>query len=538
MSEMENYEATRFDRQDMLIVFALAVAGLLVFSFLFSTRYEGLRSNDQFDYAQIARNVYRGNGFTTLALKPAELAFDPRLEHHPDYWRPPLYPLLIAAVFLFLGPKEYAGVLVSGIFFALLLPLAYVFGRKLANRTTGISAAVILLCLPEMWDYSLHGLTEMTFAFLFTLLVYGLHSGLNPMLLGIVFGLCYLTRYNAFIYLPLLAWYLLIVERWKWRESALFGAGCILVTAPWLVRNLALTGNPFFSLQKIEIAKYTNAFPGYSAYLVFETVGPVFMLTRHAGEVFEKYLRGLNILVAEIPSLIHPALMALFFGGLLAFRLPRRVRFLLYTIILILALQTHVLALTHPLIRLFTPLVPAIVLFATVCYSQLLHLLPWPNGRAILWYAGIVAMACLLLNRGLRASYETVEAAPLEVAEHIKAVAGAGPVATDHPWELSWRADIITIWAPVSYAELEASIPNVQYVYFSGMPSDMTEIELYSKGYIFNQSFKNAFEPVKQFGGRGVLFKRKNGTTSEPGLEEGKTKGPTTLWSKGSARPK
>ncbi len=514
MPEMENYEATRFDRKDILIVFALAVAGLIVFAILFSTRYEGLRSNDQFDYAQIARNVYRGNGFTTLALKPAELAFDPRLENHPDYWRPPLYPLLIAAVFLFLGPKEYAGVLVSGIFLALLLPLAYLFGRKLANRTVGVSAAALLLVLPEMWNYSLHGLTEMTFAFLLTLLFYGLSSRFHPISLGVIFGLCYLTRYNAFIYLPLLAWYLLVVERWKWRESALFGAGCVLVTAPWLVRNLALTGNPFFSLQKIEIAKYTKAFPGYSAYLVFETVGPVFMLTRHAGEVFEKYLRGLNILVAEIPSMVHPVLMVLFFGSLLAFRLPRRVRFLLYTIILILALQTHVLALTHPLIRLFTPLVPAIVLFSTLFYDRLVHLIPQRKGRVILHYAGMVAICCLLLNRGLRASYDAVAAISPEAVEHIKELAGVGPVATDHPWELSWRADLITIWAPKSYTELESNMPNVRYVYFSGMPSDMAEIEFYTKGYIFNRSFKKTFQAVKQFKGGGVLFEKRSADRS------------------------
>ncbi|GAB4337894.1 MAG: hypothetical protein Kow0099_11520 [Candidatus Abyssubacteria bacterium] len=126
-------------------------------------------------------------------------AIDPRVQKRADSCRPPLYPLMICGAFLLLGVKEYAGVMVSGLFFILLGPLTYLFGKRLSSRSLGLSAAVVVMFLPQMWDYSMHALTEMSFAFLLTLLLYLVYINANPLLTGAVFGLCYLERYNALV---------------------------------------------------------------------------------------------------------------------------------------------------------------------------------------------------------------------------------------------------------------------------------------------------------------------------------------------------
>ncbi len=505
--KVDNPETIPLRANDWWFVLAFTVAATVIFAFLFTHKFEGLRSNDQADYCQIARNLHRGEGFTTKAIKPLELAFDVRLEHHPDYWRPPLYPLMICLAYSLAGVKESAGVLVSGFFFILLAPAMYLFGRRVSGRSVGVAAAALVIFLPQMWNYSLHALTEMSFAFLLALLLYALYVGANPFVTGLVFGLCYLHRYNALVYLPAVLWFLLVVDRYKWRETALFGAGALLVSLPWLIRNTVLTGNPMFSLQKYEVAMFTKTYPGYYLYATFDPVGPIAMLTHHFGDLVTKYVRGLNYLTGEIPLLTHPAVMLFFFASLLAFRIQRRLRFLLYTLCIMMVLQMHLVAIVHPLIRLFVPFIPLIALFAVIAFDRLLRLAPWPRARPWLMGAAVLAVAATSVGKGWNTDYKSIWSKDGEEIEYLRQLPSESVVVTDQPWELAWKADLVSVLAPARYADFEQRLSSsVDYVFFSGIPFEPAGLKSYREQYVDNTKLNDQFALEKKFDSGGMLF--------------------------------
>lgn len=67
-----------------------------------------------------------------------------------------------------------------------------------------------------------------------------------PWALGAVCGLLFLTEYSAgalvLVVLVHVAWH--AGDRARWKVVGLVTAGFVLVTAPWIIRNVALTGNP------------------------------------------------------------------------------------------------------------------------------------------------------------------------------------------------------------------------------------------------------------------------------------------------------
>jgi hypothetical protein len=511
-AQLDTAKTPPLDKRDLLVMCALAVAALLIFAFLFSHKYEGLRSNDQFDYSHLARNLYRGDGFTTKALKPLELGIDPRIKDHPDYWRPPLYVLMICIAYFLVGVKPYAGVLVSGFFFVFIAPMTYLFGTKLSGRVVGVSAALVVMFLPQMWDYSLHALTEMSFAFLLILLVYAIYVGANPFVTGLAFGLCYLHRYNALAYLPAILFFFVVVDKRNWRDIGLFGAGALLLSLPWLIRNTIIAGSPMFSLQKYEIAMLTSTYPGYYLYATFDPVGPIDMLQQHAGDLLDKYMRGLNYLTGEIPRLTHPAVMLLFFGGLLAFRIPRRARLLLYTIFIMIVVQVHLVAIVHPLVRVFVPFIPLVVVFAVIAFEQLLRLAPWQRARPWLMGAAVFVVAATSFFQGRHMVCEAVRAISQDEAEYLDRLRANTTIATDQPWVVAWETELITIWAPVKYDDFAENLPGVDHVFFSHAlfaPFGTGGEGIYRREYLDNPRFNREFALEKRFDTGSLLFVRR-----------------------------
>ncbi|MBI4830478.1 MAG: glycosyltransferase family 39 protein [Candidatus Lindowbacteria bacterium] len=494
-----------------MVMITLAGVAFAVFAFLFFHKFEGLRSNDEAHYSQLARNLSSGHGFTTKAITPIDLAIDPRVDDHPDYWRAPLYPLILGIAYLFMGPKEYGGVLVSGLFFILLAPMLYLFGRRLSERAIGISAAAIALALPQMWDYSLHALTEMSFAFLLVCLLYSIYARANPFVTGLVFGLCYLNRYNALFYVPVIIWFFAVVDKYTWRRMGMFAAGAFVVSAPWLIRNTALTGNPLFSLQNYMPAMFTTTYPGYTVYASFDPISVAATLRDHPWDVLSKYARGLNYLTGEIPSLTHPVIMLLFVGGALALHAPRRKRFLQYAFFIMMIIQLHLVALAvspvEPLIRHFVPFIPVIVIFAVFAFEQLVRLVPRPRTQRFLTAAMVVVVITTSVNKGRNIDCEPMHAVSEQEIEYIKRL-GSGPVVTDQAWELAWKADRAAIWAPAEYSGFRERLSAIRYVFFSGTPFEPSESTSYRREYLENPDFNRAFVLEKRFDEGGMLFHR------------------------------
>ncbi|MBI5683742.1 MAG: glycosyltransferase family 39 protein [Verrucomicrobia bacterium] len=76
-----------------------------------ATQFNGLRHPEAMDQAQVARNLARGDGFTTRFIRPLSIwrltersgARDAMLDRHPDISNPPAYPTLLGALFYIVG---------------------------------------------------------------------------------------------------------------------------------------------------------------------------------------------------------------------------------------------------------------------------------------------------------------------------------------------------------------------------------------------------------------------------------------------------
>src|SRR6185369_8905927 len=203
---------------------AVAVAVFAAWSWL---AHGGLSSPafdvDSFDYAQMARQLYRGQGFTMQQTFPYVLHF---LSAHgvateppwPDTTRFPLIAVEEAAAFAVVGPDD-RGILVAG---GALLVATVVAVFRLAGRLFGISAGVLaalaVAAEAEQLRLSRSGLLETGSGLFIVLAALALVASTesarsrSASLLGILLGLAFLQRYDLLALAPVAA-VLLVVRR-------------------------------------------------------------------------------------------------------------------------------------------------------------------------------------------------------------------------------------------------------------------------------------------------------------------------------------
>ena len=151
-------------------------------------KFGGTLAEDRDNYRRIAQQIVAGDGF----VDPHTLK--------PTAYRPPLFPLLLAAVLQCAG-----GTLAIGIVQLLLgvatVALTISCGRKLGLdhkvESSSLAAGLLVACDPLLLYQTALVMTEITAAFLATLLMWlSLHrqTPKSSFCLGIVFGLACLCR--------------------------------------------------------------------------------------------------------------------------------------------------------------------------------------------------------------------------------------------------------------------------------------------------------------------------------------------------------
>ncbi len=239
--------------------------------------------------------------------------------------------------------------------------------------------------------------------------------------------------------------------------------------APWAVRNAALTGDPFFSLQaRAEHLKDTARWPGYSVYRSLAPENLLRTLVHDPVPVLRKTARGLRFYLTGLGGLLPWALWAA--GLALALLGPRpdlargppgarpaptglrRPLPLAGLTLLLLALQYG--PFDHDL-RHLLPVLPVVTW--EICLAAADRLRGWRAGpgvaaRAALLLAAALA-ACLLTPPRLpgwrRAADDARRAGPAVAAAAAAAVSlPPGPIFTDAA-AVAWRADRPAVWAPL-----------------------------------------------------------------------------------------
>lgn len=368
---MDKYPKNNWKVELFLILGLTFLAGL-VWYFNYNNYFTGIFLNDAMDYAGIARNLAEGDGFISQYLTPLSLIHQGIPQ--PDMWRAPLWPLVLSVFQLIFGFVDEASALGTGFFFILTAPLIFLLGRSLFSVTVGFVSTLIYLGSPQLLNYSISGMTEPMSIFLMVLMFLVLVSPLlknswGDVLLGLVIGLFYLTRYNALLFLPFLILYR--VFQYPKPKDKIFSAlriilGFLVVTLPWFIRNIFLFGNPLFSLQKYELAMFTKTYPEYMMYGLPDKIETLSFLNNHFQEVIDKIVLGAKSFYGLIADVnfwgFLPVLIILFFLPVF-WRDKRVASFKLVTIFMFLT-QLGALLIIHFIPRLFYIFTPLLIIGA------------------------------------------------------------------------------------------------------------------------------------------------------------------------------
>jgi len=263
----------------------LAVALSLLYT---SDQFRGLERGEAMDMAQLARNIARGQGFTTYVIRPLSLwqlenhATDhqSRLMNHPDLYNPPLYPLALAALFKAMPASLFEYKQTDMIFKPerwIILPfnqlcmlagvlLVYFWARRLFDQRVAVAAALLLLFSDTLWFFSISGLPTSFLMLLFLGSLYCLWLAderwhpespkdaprrawpgwLWVLASAVLMGLCFLTRYTmAFLFVPVAVYAAFVCRgRGVVVGTLLYVLVYAAVITPWLVRNTSLCGSP------------------------------------------------------------------------------------------------------------------------------------------------------------------------------------------------------------------------------------------------------------------------------------------------------
>jgi 4-amino-4-deoxy-L-arabinose transferase-like glycosyltransferase len=196
---------------------------------------------DETHYQAIAENILRHQEF---ALETG----------HSTSIRPPLYPAFLTAIYSVTGGVHLNAVRMIQILISLgIIYVIYRLALRLFDEKVGRVAALIFAVYPSLIVFSHFVLTEILFTFLFLVFVYFFvaflqhKKYLDIFLTGLFLGLAALTRSILYPFMVITIVFMAAVLRdsfankTKW--TSLLIAGCLLVTAPWSIRNTMMYGS-------------------------------------------------------------------------------------------------------------------------------------------------------------------------------------------------------------------------------------------------------------------------------------------------------
>jgi hypothetical protein len=188
---MSSLPSSQFETAVMIrrILFFLVLVSFTLLHLL--PLFRGLDSPQAMEQAQIARQIARGEGFTTKMIRPlayyeAEKANEGAVSftEFKDTYHAPLNPLIMSAVLKLVGadkegawpmgkneliyPLDRVIALVSTLFFLMSIGVTYLLvGRIFDAKIAGVTVVLMLLC-DLFWKYSQSGLPQMLLLMLFS----------------------------------------------------------------------------------------------------------------------------------------------------------------------------------------------------------------------------------------------------------------------------------------------------------------------------------------------------------------------------------
>lgn len=238
-----------------LFAFAAALVLRLVWIFLWPLSIE----SEGVYYARIAENLLAGRGYVGAREAGKQLLY------------PPLFPWLIAGASAIVGNSELAGRIVSAVCGSLwVIPLMFIT-RSAFDEAAGLIAGIIGVVGPPL--IAISGTVQSEPAYLifqaagvyFALQIWPTLPKRASYLAGICFGIAYLARPEASIYIALTALFIFLTGRTvlQLKSAARLILAFVLTILPYVVWLSIQTGSP--RLEAKSVSNYVEA-TGWAAH--------------------------------------------------------------------------------------------------------------------------------------------------------------------------------------------------------------------------------------------------------------------------------
>lgn len=476
------------------------VVGVLALGLVYHFRgYQNFSDPKSMEFAQLARNISEGKGYTTQYIHPvaipwvesreSERGASLRENRFPDVSSPPVYPTLLAGLMTIApfqyeiqetqelveqGYKHVPEVWISWFNQGLLLILVLLtrdLARRLFDDQVALLSVILILGSELFWRFSVSGgstILLMTFVaaiarfFLDTIEESEEETPSSGRLtrlavfLGIYIGLATLTRY-AFLALliPVLALGLAYWGGRRWQMTGILVGVVALIVSPWIVRNVQVCGAPF-GVPGIAIVE---GLPGMTQ--DFASRDLEFDISEVALEsIVRKAVENTRPIVSEtLPNMGGSWIGAFFLAGLLfpfSGKGPNRLRiFAVVSVVVFVPIQALGLTFLSDInptfngqnqLAIFAPLV---IVFGVAFLLSLLDQFDIPTPRAQNALTAVVAMALCapFVLRLIPPKPFVMPEPPFYPYNPPKIQSIAGGVApddlimTDFPWAMAWYGD-------------------------------------------------------------------------------------------------
>ncbi len=450
------------------LLILMLVGPPLVLGIYFGAMFPGLTNPDALDFAQIGRNLSSGRGFSTFILRPLALVHGADPLAQPDLTHGPLFPFLLSLAFGVLGAKDGVVAAVSGLFYLLTIPVIYLLGARIFNRSVALVVALIFTFNALMLEYAVLGLHITLYIFLASSLLLvmftlcgavragsperaaGLPRG-KVLLAGALTALLYLTDPVFFWLLPVIFGSVLWLAPTRRAAAGIwFLLPVGLLAGPWMIRNGLLTGNPVFGLRGTELWMHTKGvYPGFQAYrrAAEEVVPSIGLLTA----VVQKLMLGAGQIIQAFPQVTASWVLAFLLPSLL-FRFSdpataalRRIMMLCFAGIFA---GTVAFGIQMPL---FTALIPTMLVFAVAYLLYLMDQAKMSRASSSLATALIVIAVSFPLLSDVTLQDKRLPLPESAMAYTMGETTRPNEVSfSDQPWIPAWFANRPSIWIPES----------------------------------------------------------------------------------------
>jgi len=224
-------------RRDLQLLVAAIALGLIVRVVYVLATWDHTLAGDENEYDKEAGFIADGDWFWTDT---------PYGIPHPSAWKTPVYPLFVGLLYRVGTENPDAVMLLQVLVFGpLTIALTWLLGRRLFGAGVGTAAAFIAALNPFIWQFEARLFAEtlatpLTLAIL--LLVLDRRQSTRAIVAaGALAGVLILVKPSALHILAAVVPAILVA--WGWRRGApraalAFGV-CLLVIAPWTIRNYA-----------------------------------------------------------------------------------------------------------------------------------------------------------------------------------------------------------------------------------------------------------------------------------------------------------